>query len=72
MSLGAGAVLSADIAVPGHEREVRFYSRVLSTGEGIRNTLKSGALFARAWNMGGANRYPRLLRETLPPGSLAG
>lgn len=29
----AGAVFSADIAVPEHEREVRFYSRVLSTGE---------------------------------------
>ena len=28
-----GGVLSADIAVPEHEREVRFYSRVLSTGE---------------------------------------
>jgi uncharacterized protein len=28
-----GAVLSADIAVPEHEREVRFYSRVLTTGE---------------------------------------
>lgn len=28
-----GSVLSADIAVPEHEREVRFYSRVLSTGE---------------------------------------
>jgi predicted enzyme related to lactoylglutathione lyase len=28
-----GAVFSADIAVPEHEREVRFYSRVLSTGE---------------------------------------
>lgn len=27
-----GAVLSADIAVPEHEREVRFYSRVLTTG----------------------------------------
>src|SRR5690606_9521786 len=27
-----GAVLSADIAVPEHQREVRFYSRVLSTG----------------------------------------
>lgn len=27
-----GGVLSADIAVPEHEREVRFYSRVLSTG----------------------------------------
>src|ERR671933_8018 len=27
-----GAVLSADIAVPEHEREMRFYSRVLSTG----------------------------------------
>jgi predicted enzyme related to lactoylglutathione lyase len=27
-----GAVLSADIAVPEHEREQRFYSRVLSTG----------------------------------------
>jgi len=30
---GVGRVLSADIAVPEHEREVRFYSRVLSTGE---------------------------------------
>lgn len=30
---GIGGVLSADIAVPEHEREVRFYSRVLSTGE---------------------------------------
>jgi uncharacterized protein len=29
---GVGAVFSADIAVPEHEREVRFYSRVLSTG----------------------------------------
>ena len=28
---GVGAVLSADIAVREHEREVRFYSRVLST-----------------------------------------
>lgn len=28
-----GAVLSADIAVPEHEREVRFYSRVLGTGD---------------------------------------
>src|SRR3712207_6513095 len=28
-----GAVLSADIAVPEHEREMRFYSRVLSTGQ---------------------------------------
>ncbi|MEL6474250.1 MAG: VOC family protein [Pseudomonadota bacterium] len=28
-----GGVLSADIAVPEHERVVRFYSRVLSTGE---------------------------------------
>lgn len=28
-----GAVLSADIAVPDHAREVGFYSRVLSTGE---------------------------------------
>ncbi len=28
-----GGILSADIAVPDHEREVRFYSRVLSTGE---------------------------------------
>lgn len=28
-----GGVLSADIAVPEHEREVRFYARVLSTGE---------------------------------------
>jgi predicted enzyme related to lactoylglutathione lyase len=30
---GVGRVLSADIAVPEHEREVHFYSRVLSTGE---------------------------------------
>tara|TARA_R110002126_G_scaffold291648_1_gene454834 strand:- start:13260 stop:14099 length:840 start_codon:yes stop_codon:yes gene_type:complete len=28
-----GGVISADIAVPEHEREVRFYSRVLTTGE---------------------------------------
>ena len=28
-----GGILSADIAVPEHEQEVRFYSRVLSTGE---------------------------------------
>jgi len=27
-----GGVLSADVAVPDHERELRFYSRVLSTG----------------------------------------
>lgn len=30
---GVGAVLSADIAVPEHERELRFYSRVLCTGD---------------------------------------
>ncbi len=29
----AGGILSADIAVPDHEREARFYARVLSTGE---------------------------------------
>lgn len=28
-----GAVFSADIAVPQHERELRFYSRVLRTGD---------------------------------------
>ena len=28
-----GGILSADIAVPEHERELRFYSRVLCTGE---------------------------------------
>lgn len=28
-----GGILSADIAVPEHEREMRFYSRILSTGE---------------------------------------
>jgi len=28
-----GGILSADIAVPDHERELRFYSRVLSTGD---------------------------------------
>ena len=33
LGTGVGRVLSADIAVPEHEREVRFYSRVLSTGE---------------------------------------
>ena len=30
---GVGGVLSADIAVPDHENEMRFYSSVLSTGE---------------------------------------
>lgn len=30
---GVGVVFSADIAVPEHEREVRFYSRILTTGE---------------------------------------
>jgi predicted enzyme related to lactoylglutathione lyase len=30
---GIGRVLSADIAVPEHERELRFYSRVLTTGD---------------------------------------
>ena len=29
----AGGILSADIAVPEHERELRFYARVLTTGE---------------------------------------
>jgi len=28
-----GGILSADIAVPEHERELRFYARVLTTGE---------------------------------------
>lgn len=28
-----GGILSADIAVPDHERELRFYARVLSTGD---------------------------------------
>ena len=28
-----GGILSADIAVPEHDREVRFCSRVLTTGE---------------------------------------
>jgi uncharacterized protein len=32
LAAGVGAVFSADIAVPEHEREMRFYSRVLSTG----------------------------------------
>jgi predicted enzyme related to lactoylglutathione lyase len=31
-----GGILSADIAVPEHEREVRFYSRVLTTGDNPR------------------------------------
>ncbi|RMF75950.1 MAG: hypothetical protein D6738_02550 [Acidobacteria bacterium] len=30
---GVGGVLSADIAVPDHAREVAFYARVLTTGE---------------------------------------
>lgn len=30
---GAGTISSADIAVPEHERETRFYARVLTTGE---------------------------------------
>jgi uncharacterized protein len=30
---GVGAVFSADIAVPEHDREVRFYARVLATGD---------------------------------------
>lgn len=30
--VGVGAVISADIAVPEHAREVRFYARVLGTG----------------------------------------
>ncbi|MEM7231902.1 MAG: VOC family protein [Planctomycetota bacterium] len=30
---GVGEVLSADIAVPEHEREMRFYSDILTTGE---------------------------------------
>jgi predicted enzyme related to lactoylglutathione lyase len=30
---GVGGVLSADVAVPEHERELRFYSSVLTTGE---------------------------------------
>jgi len=29
---GIGGVLSADIAVPEHEQEVRFYSQILTTG----------------------------------------
>ncbi|MCU0492626.1 MAG: VOC family protein [Chloroflexaceae bacterium] len=43
---GVGAVFSADIAVPDHERELRFYTRVLTTGdtplwraEGLLNNL---------------------------------
>ena len=28
-----GGILSADIVVPEHDREVRFYSQVLTTGE---------------------------------------
>ena len=30
---GVGGVLSADIAVPDHERELDFYSKVLATGD---------------------------------------
>jgi predicted enzyme related to lactoylglutathione lyase len=29
---GVGGVLSADIAVPDHQRELRFYSQILTTG----------------------------------------
>jgi predicted enzyme related to lactoylglutathione lyase len=29
---GVGGVLSADIAVPDHDRELQFYSRILTTG----------------------------------------
>jgi predicted enzyme related to lactoylglutathione lyase len=29
---GVGGVLSADIAVPEHERELKFYSKILTTG----------------------------------------
>jgi hypothetical protein len=32
-AVGVGGVPSADIAVPEHERELQFYSRVLTTGE---------------------------------------
>ena len=30
---GVGGVLSADIAVPDHERELRFYAQILTTGK---------------------------------------
>ena len=30
---GVGGIVSADIAVPEHEREMHFYARILSTGE---------------------------------------
>lgn len=30
---GSGGVLSADIAVPDHERELAFYSKILTTGD---------------------------------------
>ena len=30
---GVGGVLSADIAVPDHERELDFYSTILTTGD---------------------------------------
>ena len=30
---GAGGVLSADIAVPDHERELAFYSSILTSGD---------------------------------------
>lgn len=30
---GVGGVLSADIAVPDHERELRFYAAILTTGD---------------------------------------
>ncbi len=43
-----GGILSADIAVPEHEREVRFYSRVLTTGEIGHASLGLAALLADA------------------------
>ena len=33
LALCAGGIISADIAVPEHDREVRYYAQVLSTGD---------------------------------------
>jgi pyruvate/2-oxoglutarate dehydrogenase complex dihydrolipoamide dehydrogenase (E3) component len=44
---GIGAVVSADIAGPEHERELRFYSSVLATGESPRALPIRGVKLAR-------------------------
>ena len=43
-----GAVMSADIAVPEHEREVAFYSRALTTGDAEADQLV-GRSYREGW-----------------------